>query len=178
MVIARLRGVPYRMMNTKLFFNTGQAGFLLGAVLLVTLTGCVGYVDGPRAGVYVAPPVVEVGGPVFVAQDDYVYYPGYDVYYSSYRHQYAYMDGGVWVSRPQPMGVSVNVLLASPSVRMDFHDSPANHHAAIARQYPRNWTSSGAPHAQRAEVPKAQARKAPARNANQKDDKHEEHEGK
>ena len=38
---------------------------------------------------------------------------------------------------------------------MDFHDSPANHHAEIARQYPRNW--------------------APARgNENRKEDKRDE----
>ena len=36
-------------------------------------------------------------------------------------------------------GVTVNVLRASPSVKMDFHDSPANHHAAVAKQYPKNW---------------------------------------
>jgi len=36
----------------------------------------------------------------------------------------------LWVSRPAPMGVSADVLLASPSVKMDFHDSPANHHEA------------------------------------------------
>ena len=27
----------------------------------------------------------------------------------------------------------------SPSVKMDFHDSPANHHAAVVKQYPKNW---------------------------------------
>ena len=93
-------------MNIKrLFSQTDKAGFVLGAALLVTLTGCVGYVDGPRAGVYVAPPVVEI-------QDDYVYYPGYGVYYSSSRRQYAYLEGRAWVSRPAPRGVSIDVLLA------------------------------------------------------------------
>jgi len=111
------------------FFQTNKLSLVLSAALLTTLTGCVGYVDGPRAGVYVAPPVV-------VVEDDYIYYPDYEVYYSSSRHQYAYLDGGAWVSRPAPRGVSVNVLLASPSVRMNFHDSPANHHAEIAREYP------------------------------------------
>ena len=120
----------------KLFFKTDKVGFVLGAVLLGTLTGCVGYVDGPRAGYYAEPSVV-------VVQDDYVYYPGYEVYYSSSRHQYAYREGRAWVSRPAPRGVSVNVLLASPSVRMDFHDSPAQHHAAIVRQYPKNWAPPG-----------------------------------
>jgi len=124
------------MDNKKIFFKADKAGFVLGAVLLVTLTGCVAYVDGPRAGIQVEPYV-------FVTQDDYVYYPGYEVYYSSSRRQYAYLEGGAWVSRPAPRGVSVNVLLASPSVRMDFHDSPAHHHAAMVRKYPRNWAPPG-----------------------------------
>ena len=124
------------MNNKKLFFKADKAGFVLGALLLVTLTGCVAYVDGPRAGIQAEPYV-------FVAQDDYIYYPGYDVYYSSHRRQYAYLEGGAWVSRPAPPGVSVNVLLASPSVRMDFHDSPAFHHAAVVQKYPRNWAPPG-----------------------------------
>jgi len=128
------------MNDKKHFFKINKVGIVLGAVLLGTLTGCVGYIDGPRAGVYVEPPVVETG---IVVEDDYVYYPGYDVYYNSSRHQYAYMEGGAWVSRPAPPGVSVDVLLASPSVRMNFHDSPANHHAEMVRQYPRNWRPSG-----------------------------------
>ena len=124
------------MDNKKIFFKADKAGCVLGAVLLLTLTGCVAYVDGPRAGIQVEPYV-------FVAQDDYIYYPGYDVYYSSHRRQYAYLEGGAWVSRPAPRGVSVNVLLASPSVRMDFHDSPAFHHAAVVQKYPRNWAPPG-----------------------------------
>ena len=77
-----------------------------------------------------------------MVQDDYVYYPNYEIYYSSSRHQYASLEGGTWVSRPAPRGVSVDVLLASPSVKMDFHDSPANHHAETVRQYPKNWKPS------------------------------------
>ena len=128
------------MNDTKLFFKADKAAFVLGAVLLLTLTGCVGYVDGPRAGMYMEPPVVEGG---VVIQDDYVYYPGYQVYYSNSRHEYAYREGRAWVSRPAPRGVSINVLQASPSVRMDFHDSPANHHAAVVKQYPKNWAPPG-----------------------------------
>ncbi len=116
----------------KLFSATYGLKFVLGAAVLMTLSGCLVYRDGPRGEV--------VGGPtVFVEQDDYIYYPSYGVYYSNSRHQYAYLERGAWVARPAPRGVSVNVLLASPSVRMDFHDSPANHHAAIVQQYPKNW---------------------------------------
>jgi hypothetical protein len=81
--------------------------------------------------------------PAVVAQDDYVYYPAYGVYYSSRRHQYASLVGGAWISEPAPRGVAVDALRASPSVKMDFHDAPANHHADIARQYPKNWKPSG-----------------------------------
>jgi hypothetical protein len=125
----------------KLFFKADKSGFVLGAVFLVTLTGCVGYVDRPRPErVYAAPPAVETA---VVVQDDYVYYPGYQVYYSSSRRQCIYLEHGAWVSRPAPRGVSIDVLFASPSVRMDFHDSPAHHHAAMVRQYPRNWAPPG-----------------------------------
>jgi hypothetical protein len=137
-------------MNTKNhFFKTNRVKFVLGAALLTTLTGCTTYVDRPNQGsVYVAPPpVVYVAPPAaetaVVVQDDYVYYPDYQVYYSSSRHQYAYLEGGAWVSRPAPRGVSINVLIASPSVKMNFHDAPANHHAEIVRQYPKNWRPPG-----------------------------------
>ena len=124
-------------MNDKLLFlKANKVGFALAAAFLVTLTGCVGYVDGPRTG-------VEVESPAFAVQDDYVYYPQYECYYSVSRHQYAYREGNAWVARPAPRGVSVNVLMRSPSVKMDFHDSPANHHAEIAKQYPKNWKPSG-----------------------------------
>jgi hypothetical protein len=125
------------MNDRKHFFRADKAGFVLGAVFLVTLTGCVGYVDGPRAGIYAEPQV-------FAVQDDYVYYPNYECYYSVSRHQYAYREGNAWVARPAPRGVAVDVLVASPSVRMDFHDSPAQHHADVVKQYPKNWKPSGA----------------------------------
>jgi hypothetical protein len=123
------------MNHIKLFCKPGPAGFVSGAVLLATLTGC--YVTGPRAGIYVEPQV-------FAVQDDYVYYPGYECYYSVSRHQYAYREGNAWVARPAPRGVAVDVLLVSPSVKMDFHDPPAHHHATVVKQYPKNWKPSGA----------------------------------
>ena len=110
-------------------------------MLLGTLTGCVGYVDRTQPGeaYYDGAPVVQT---TFVVEDDYVYYPNYECYYSESRHQFAYRDGRNWVSRPAPRDVSVEVLRASPSVRMNFHDSPARHHATVTRQYPKNWKPS------------------------------------
>jgi hypothetical protein len=108
---------------------------LFGLALLGALAGCVGYVDGPRGGAYVESAVV--------VQPEYVYYPGYEVYYSGHTHQYVYRDGRSWVSRPAPPRVSVDVLFASPSVRLDFHDHPSNHHATVARQYPKSWAPPG-----------------------------------
>jgi len=174
-------GYPCHMKYKNLLYVVGKAGFGLNGLLLLTLTGCVARVDGPSAGIYVSPPVVEVAAPA-----EYVYYPGYNVYFNSDRHEFAYMDGGVWVSRPSFPGVSINVLLASPSVRMDFHDSPANHHAEISRRYPRNWAPPGGHPVSRAETEKAQAKRAPARKPSepkpsqkpQKPEKREDHDSK
>ena len=117
--------------------------FLLCTTLAAALTGCVGYVGG-RGGVYAESPsgYVETG---VVAQPDYVYYPDYQVYYSGHNRQYTYQEGRSWVSRSAPPRVSANVLFASPSVKLDFHDHPSNHHAAISKQYPQH----GAPASQR-----------------------------
>jgi len=116
-------------------------GIAFGAALLGALTGCI-VAPQPRA-VYGSPP------PVYVAagggfEDDYLYYPGYQVYYSSHRRQYVYLQGNAWVSRPAPPRVSVDVLFASPSVRLDFHDAPSLHHATVVRQYPKHWVPPAA----------------------------------
>jgi hypothetical protein len=129
-------------MNTKINpFQTNIVRFGLCMAVIAVLTGCVGYVEGPSVGVYAEPEV-------FAVQDDYVYYPQYECYYSVSRHQYADHEGGAWVARSAPRGVSVNVLVASPSVKMNFHDSPAQHHDTVVKQYPKNWKPSGGNHGQ------------------------------
>ena len=133
-------------MNKKCCLNAGKIGVILGASLLVTMTGCVGYVEQPRArNVYVEP------APVFAVQDDYVYYPRYQMYYGSRSGRYYYQDGPAWVAHPVPRGVSLNVLVASPSVRVDFHDGPAAHHSHVSRTYPQHWTPHGGNHDRRTE---------------------------
>ncbi|HXC37089.1 MAG TPA: hypothetical protein VNV43_14520 [Candidatus Acidoferrales bacterium] len=129
-------------MKKKYFLKTNKVGLVLSAALLVALAECVSSANGQGARITITPPVVVVA-PAVVVQDNYVYYPNYAIYYNSGRHQYAYLEGGAWVNAPAPIGVSIDVLRASPSVKMDFHDTPANHHAAIVRQYPRNWKPSG-----------------------------------
>jgi hypothetical protein len=121
------------MNNKKDFVMAGKAGFVLGALLLATFNAPMTYADGVQVGVTVEPNVV-------VAQDNYVYFPSYGVYYNNHRHEYAYQDHGAWVLRPAPQGVSAAIVQASPSVKMDFHDSPANHHASMVQKYPKTWT--------------------------------------
>ncbi len=121
--------------------NYSSIHFAFGMAFLGALTGCI-VAPQPRT-VYVSPPPVYVeAGAGF--QDDYVYYPGYQVYYSSHRRQYVYLQGNAWVSRPAPPRVSVDVLFASPSVRLDFHDAPSIHHATVVRQYPKHWAPPAA----------------------------------
>jgi hypothetical protein len=136
------------MNDKKYFFKTNQVGFVLVAVLLAALTECAGSADGQGVVITVPPPVVVVSppvvAPVVVIPDDYVYYPNYEVYYNSRRHQYAHLEGGAWVWAPAPSGISVDVLLASPSAKMDFHDSLEKHHAEMLQKYPKNWKPPGA----------------------------------
>ena len=123
------------------FGKAGRPVVILCAGLVAILTGCASHADRPAQGdVYVEPPPI---GSTFMAQDEYVYYPTYQVYYSNNRHQYAYREGSTWVARTAPPGVPVAVLQASPSVRMDFHDSPELHDAAMAQRYPKNWSAPG-----------------------------------
>jgi hypothetical protein len=146
-------GYSHSMNNKNHFFTYNKTGYVLGAALLVALTECAGNAYGQNArvnvGINVAPPVVVAPAIVVTPpgmQDNYVYYPSYGVYYNSSRRQYAYQDKGAWVSRSSPNGVSADVLQASPSVKMDFHDSPGKHHAEMVQKYPKNWTSPGADH--------------------------------
>ena len=113
-------------MKTNLFTTTSC---VCGAALLLALTGCVGYVRGPA---------VEVNAG-FAIEDDYVYYPGYQMYYGSRSHRWYDYEGSRWMSRPAPRYLSPRVIRASPSVRVDFHDSPAAHHEQVIQTYPRNW---------------------------------------
>ena len=122
-----------------------RIGFVLSAALLGVLTGCVHH-DHPRqARVHAEPPAVRVEAHVD-AHPEYVYYPNYQVYYSSHRNHYVYLEGRSWVTRLAPPRVSVSVLFASPSVRLDFRDDPAAHHTTVVRQYPRHWSPPGADH--------------------------------
>ncbi len=130
------------MNNKKHFFKANPAGFVAGAVLLAALTTAVGRADAQNSGVTITPPVVVA--PVAVP-DNYVYYPNYGVYYNRHRQQYNYLRGNVWVAQPAPEGVSVNALLASPSVNMEFHDSPERHHAEMLKKYPHDWKPSAVP---------------------------------
>jgi hypothetical protein len=131
------------MNNKKYFVRSNKVGAVLSAAFLVTLAGYAVSAHGQGVGITITPPVVVVApvvvAPPLVVQDNYVYYPSYGIYYNSGRHQYAYMRGGAWVNAPVPYGVSIDVLRASPSVNMDFHDSPANHRDAMVRTYPKNW---------------------------------------
>jgi hypothetical protein len=114
-----------KIMNTK-------KCIALAAALVGTLTIPMAYGDGIHVDIPV--PSVTVS-----TSDNYVYYPKYGAYYSAHRHQYYYQKHGSWVWGAAPPGVAGDVVMSSPSVKMDFHDSPANHHNDIVRRYPKDW---------------------------------------
>ncbi len=111
----------------------------VGLTAALALQGCVKQQPAPPVAQF--DPAVGETGPstVVMVTDDYVYYPQYEVYYSAHRHQYGYRDSNGWSWRAGPPNVSATVLFASPSVQMEFHDSPERHHGDVIRNYPRNW---------------------------------------
>lgn len=136
--------------------KNSKVGFVLGALLLAALAGGVGSAHAQGIGITITPPVVVVPpvvvAPAVVIQDDYVYYPSYGIYFNSHRHQYAHLVDGAWVWQPAPQGVSAEVLLASPSVKMDWHDSPEKHHAETLKKYPKNWRPAEGQHDQKENI--------------------------
>jgi len=94
-----------------------------------------------QPAVVIAQPAVVVTQPEVVVADPVglVYYPNYEVYYDPSTSVYWHADGGRWSSGPAPVGVTVDVLQRSPSARMNFHDSPANHHSVVVQKYPHGW---------------------------------------
>lgn len=125
----------------KFSLSNLTTGLIGGTVFLTAFTGCDTDDttrhdrhrdrDRDRVNVY--------GQGSVTYEDDYDYYPGYEVYYSRNRQEYVYRDGGQWVRRREPSGIRLDVLLASPSVRVDFRDSPERHHDNVVRRYPRHW---------------------------------------
>ena len=119
-----------------------SAGLLAGSVLLTVLTGCVTAGSGPSSH-YPTRPAVQAS---LMIEDDYDYYPRYEIYYSRRRNEYVYRDVNAWVRRSDLRGITLAMLDSGPVVRMDFHDSPEFHHGSIVQSFPRNWEQSGQKH--------------------------------
>lgn len=103
-----------------------------GLLLIATFAGCASdsayYRDRP----------IGYDDRSVVYEDDYDYYPGHEIYYARNRREFIYRDGDRWVRTTSPH-VSSRVLLSSPSVRVEFRDSPERHHHEVIRRYPRDW---------------------------------------
>ena len=118
------------------------AGLLAGAVLLTAPAGCMTAGSG-RSAHYPTRPAVQAS---LMIEDDYDYYPRYEIYYSRRRHEYVYRDANAWVRRSDLRGITLAMLEAGPVVHMDFHDSPEFHHGTIVQSFPRNWEQPGHQH--------------------------------
>ena len=130
-------------MTKQILPASDQSWLILGAVLIAgtmivaAFTGCLAGPPGQPGGDR-GHAVVQVQATAAI-QDDYDYYPGYETYYNPNRKEFVYRDGNAWVRRPEPAGVTAAALFTAPRVRLDFHDSPEQHHAAVVKQYPKNW---------------------------------------
>jgi hypothetical protein len=87
-----------------------------GLLLIGTLAGC--YSDNTRSGYYRDRPIGYNERTTVVYEDDYDYYPGYEVYYARNRREYIYRDGNRWVRSTTYPRANSQVLFSSPSVRV------------------------------------------------------------
>ncbi len=115
------------------------AGLIAGSCLMAALTGCMTAGSGPSSH-YPTRPAVQAS---LGLEDDYDYYPRYEIYYSRRRNEYVYRDANAWVRRSDLRGITLAMLQSGPVVRMPFHDSPEFHHGSIVQSFPRNWEQSG-----------------------------------
>jgi len=135
--MAEATGWAYRQTMPKHSFL--PAGVIAGTCLLTALTGCTTAGSGPSSHLPARPAV----SASLMIDDDYDYYPRYEIYYSRSRHEYVYRDANAWVRRSDLRGITLAMLDSGPMVRMDFHDSPEFHHGSIVQSFPRNWEQSG-----------------------------------
>jgi len=131
------------MIQLKQFCPGRLAALGAGVAMVLMLAGCAGQANRPPAGatftaadMYVTPPDLQPG---ILVTDHYYYYPAWGVYYNTSRSQFSYLQGGAWVLGPVPPGMPINSIMASPSVKLNFRDSPTNHHAETLLKYPANW---------------------------------------
>jgi hypothetical protein len=127
-----------RVMTKNSCFATG---LITGSFLLTALTGCFTAGSGPSSHSSTPP----TGQASLLQEDDYDYYPRYEIYYSRRRNEYVYRDANAWVRRSDLQGITLAMLQSGPMVRMPFHDSPELHHGSIVQSFPRNWEQSGPP---------------------------------
>jgi hypothetical protein len=107
-----------------------------GLLLIATLAGC----SSSDTGYYRDRPIgYDSRTTVVYEEDDYDYYPGYEVYYARNRREYVYRDGNRWVRSATYPRANSQILFSSPSVRVEFRDSPERHHDTVVRRYPRDW---------------------------------------
>lgn len=116
---------------------TATIGLLAGPALLIFVAGCAAENPSRHTAYWGRP--TERGQAKVAFADGYDYYPRYEVYHSRHRREYVYREGNHWVRRSEPRGVAIDVLHSAPSVRVNFRDSPAPHHADVARSFPKNW---------------------------------------
>lgn len=109
-----------------------------GLIALLALAGCAS--GDTRSGYYQNSQIgYDTRSSNVSYEDDYDYYPGYEVYYARSRHEYVYRDGNRWVRSNSYPRANSQVLLSAPSVRVEFRDSPERHHDTVVRRYPHDW---------------------------------------
>lgn len=94
----------------------------LSAVAILGAVGCT-YTDRQNDGYAVSTPNTHT-----VAQQDYVYYPTHNVYYSRGADNFRVYEGNRWVTVNTPRNVNRQRVLATESVSIAQYGTPERHY--------------------------------------------------
>jgi hypothetical protein len=129
-----LQGIPTESGPMKPHVNKTKNVIIggLGALTLLGLSGCATNGD-PFSGLT---RILSFPGYVNreVVQNEYLYYPEYDLYYNRNSQQFLSVENNRWVTRNHPRNVSAERVFASRSVRIDGYSTPEQHRNAYYEQ--------------------------------------------
>ncbi len=108
----------------------------LSAIAILGAAGCT-YTDRQHDGYAVSGPNTHT-----VAQQDYVYYPTHNVYYSRGADNFRVYEGNRWVTVTTPRNVNRQRVLATESVSIAQYGTPERHYTEYVQPNLRSGSQS------------------------------------
>lgn len=125
-------------MKRNTIFNRFTLTCGLGVIALTGLSGCVTN-GNPLTGLSGLPEIFDnqVYRDRAVVENEYLYYPEYDLYYDRDQREFLSVENDRWVTRNRPRNVSPDRVFTSRAVNLDGY-TPQQHRDAYQQNRYRN----------------------------------------